>query len=84
MGTIRLTSKRQATFPKALCEELGVAAGDTLRLERVSLGVETVWVLRLDQPDWSWVGAARSWAAGRDHEWDAVEASIELALASEP
>lgn len=84
MSTIRITAKRQATFPKALCEEMGVGPGDVLRLERLTVGDETVWVLRPDRPDWSWLGAAQPWAAGKDHDWEAVDSSIRRALGSKP
>jgi len=46
MSTIRLTAKRQATFPKALCEELNVQPGDSLVVQRSSIEGEDVWVLR--------------------------------------
>ena len=43
MAKITLTAKRQATLPKALCEELGVGPGDKLELERRSVRGEVVW-----------------------------------------
>ncbi|MFP4257559.1 MAG: AbrB/MazE/SpoVT family DNA-binding domain-containing protein [Desulfovermiculus sp.] len=35
--TIKLTSKRQATFPVQLCREIGIQPGDELVLERKEL-----------------------------------------------
>lgn len=74
---IKLTAKRQATFPAAVCRELGVRAGDTLVLERREVDGEPAWVLRKPIPDWSWAGSLREYAAGRSHDWESVERSIE-------
>jgi hypothetical protein len=71
---LRLTTKRQATLPAALCEELGVGPGDH---------GSPAWVLRAAKPDWSWVGAARPWCRGKSHRWDDVERSIERGWAGD-
>lgn len=76
MPKIKLTSKRQATLPAALCQELGVRAGDTLNLERRTVEGETVWVVRGAKPDWSWFGSARGYAAGKTHGWRGIAKSI--------
>jgi bifunctional DNA-binding transcriptional regulator/antitoxin component of YhaV-PrlF toxin-antitoxin module len=76
MPRIKITAKRQATLPKALCRELGVRAGDTLDLVRETLHGESVWVVRSTKPDWSWFGAARRYARGQSHRWREVETSI--------
>jgi len=60
-----ITSKRQATLPAALCEEIGLRPGSRVVLQRRVLDGETVWVLRSRKPDWSWIGAARRYAAMR-------------------
>ena len=44
--TVKLTSKRQATFPVQLCQNLGVKAGDDLVLERKKIGDEIAWLLK--------------------------------------
>jgi len=80
---IRLTSKRQATFPKQVCDALGIGPGDEVTLERRTFDGEIVWVLRPGGPDWSWVGAASVFAEGRSHEWADVEASIAAGAAQE-
>lgn len=80
---IRLTAKRQATLPAALCEELGVGPGDTLTLERRELEGEPVWILRAPKPDWSWLGAARAYAEGKSHDWEEIERSIERGWAGD-
>lgn len=46
MSTFTLTSKRQATFPVAMCEELNIGPGDAVEVESVLLKGEQVWVLR--------------------------------------
>ncbi len=79
---IHLTSKRQATFPKALCEELGIGPGDKVTLERRTVGGETLWVIRSAKPDWSWLGGAGEYAEGKSHAWEDIEESIERAFAT--
>jgi bifunctional DNA-binding transcriptional regulator/antitoxin component of YhaV-PrlF toxin-antitoxin module len=76
MRAMKITSKRQATLPLELCEALGIEAGDTVRLERRMVDGESVWVLRGPQVDWSWFGAARRHARGKDHRWPRVKGSI--------
>jgi len=71
MAKVAITSKRQATLPAALCEELGVGPGDALDVER------RVWVLRGKNLDWSWIGVARQYAKGRSHKLSDVKRSIE-------
>jgi bifunctional DNA-binding transcriptional regulator/antitoxin component of YhaV-PrlF toxin-antitoxin module len=73
---LKITAKRQATLPAALCEELGVGPGDTLTLERHELDGEPVWVLRSPKPDWSWAGSLREYAEGKSHDWADIERSI--------
>jgi bifunctional DNA-binding transcriptional regulator/antitoxin component of YhaV-PrlF toxin-antitoxin module len=75
MATIRLTSKRQATFPKQLCDELKIEPGDELAVNTRVIDGETVWVLRPRSVDWSWVGAL-SVPTNVSHEMEDVRASI--------
>ncbi len=44
--TIKLTSKRQATFPAQLCRELGVKAGEELILERITIEGDINWIIK--------------------------------------
>lgn len=80
---IRITAKRQATLPAALCEELGVGPGDSLELERTEVDGKPAWVLHAPKPDWSWAGALRDRAKGKSHDWARIERSIEEGLAGE-
>ena len=79
MSIIRITSKRQATLPKALCDEMGVQPGDSLSAERLSTEEGDTWVLRpvdsARKP--GWVGSLRRYAAGKSHDMESIRRSIE-------
>jgi bifunctional DNA-binding transcriptional regulator/antitoxin component of YhaV-PrlF toxin-antitoxin module len=79
MSIIRITSKRQATLPKALCDEMGVQPGDSLSVERLSLEEENAWVLRPVESSHKpgWVGSLKRYAAGKAHDMDSIRKSIE-------
>ena len=51
MGTIRLTSKRQATLPRELCEEMHIGPGDLILVEKVEHDGQSVWCLRPSRPE---------------------------------
>ena len=75
--TVKLTSKRQATFPVQLCQDLGVTAGDDLILERKKIGGEIVWLLRpRKKTESKWFGALQKYAAGKDHDMESIRSSI--------
>jgi bifunctional DNA-binding transcriptional regulator/antitoxin component of YhaV-PrlF toxin-antitoxin module len=75
MPTIKLTSKRQATLPKEVCDQLGVNEGDQIALEPRVIGGETVWILRPRSVDWSWIGSVKV-PANASHDMDDVRASV--------
>ena len=75
MPSITLTSKRQATLPKELCEQLHITGGDEINLEPRVIDGETVWILRPKTVDWSWVGSVKV-PPNASHEMDDVRASI--------
>jgi len=78
MAIVKLTSKRQATLPKSLCEEMQVQPGDSLAVDRVELQGAQAWVLRpVRMENLPWVGALRSYAEGKNHDYDAIRRSIE-------
>ena len=81
MRTIKVTSKRQATLPVEVCEELGIGPGDKLQLEPRTEDGERIWILRAPGRNWSWFGAARRYAEGKSHRWDGIEKSIGKAMA---
>ena len=77
ISTIKLTSKRQATFPEAVCESLGVGAGDRLVLTSMIIKGRTVWMIEPPQPDDSaWFGVLHKYVRGRRHDMAAIRASI--------
>jgi len=83
MPAIKLTSKRQATFPVEVCRELNLRPGDLIRLERRVVRGAVLWCLRPGSIDWSWVGAARKYAGGKSHRWSDIEKSISKGVARE-
>jgi len=83
MSVIKLTSKRQATFPAELCRQLGVGPGDSLILEAVDHDSKPVWILRpahRERP--SWLGRLKRYARNAGEPWsrerhgDAVERAM--------
>jgi AbrB family looped-hinge helix DNA binding protein len=77
MPTITLTAKRQATFPKEVCEELHIEPGDRLNIERQVIGGESVWILRPGKVDWSWMGSVPV-SEATSHDMDNIRESIAL------
>ena len=77
MPTIKLSSKRQATFPRAVCEELDLRPGDTVDLEPRDIDGARVWVLRPHhRPGTRWFGSLRRYAQGKPHGMAAIRKSI--------
>jgi len=75
--TVKLTSKRQATFPVQLCQELGVTAGDKLILERKKIDGEIAWLLKpRKKTNSKWFGALQRYATGKDHDMESIRSSI--------
>ncbi len=75
--TIRLTSKRQATFPVQLCRELGVKAGEELILERRKIEGDTAWIIRpKKQIEKKWFSGLKKYAQGKDHNLESIRVSI--------
>jgi bifunctional DNA-binding transcriptional regulator/antitoxin component of YhaV-PrlF toxin-antitoxin module len=76
--TIKLTAKRQATFPAKLCRDLGLRPGDRLALERREVDGMAAWVMRPISGDRnsSWFGALRPFASGKSHAMDEIRQSI--------
>ena len=79
--TIRLTSKRQATFPVQLCRELGIEAGDDLILERKKIGKDFAWILKPKKNIKSkWFASLRKYAKDKDNSMETIRASIGKSL----
>ncbi len=84
MAVIRLTTKRQATLPRELCEELRVRAGDSLVVEARVVGSERVWLLKpAPAAEPRWFARLRRYGRGKRHDLDAVRRSVEKARRDE-
>ena len=60
---VKLTSKRQATFPVSICRELGLHPGDEIELEPHLEENRRYWTLRKSAaPAPSWLGILRAYA----------------------
>ncbi len=75
---IKLTSKRQATFPAEVCRDMGLHAGDRIALERREIGGAPAWVMRpvREYKTPPWFGALRAFAPGRSHAMNDIRRSI--------
>jgi bifunctional DNA-binding transcriptional regulator/antitoxin component of YhaV-PrlF toxin-antitoxin module len=70
MASIKLTSKRQATFPVEVCRQLGVCPGDSLELAAICHDSETVWILKpAKQRCPSWLGRLRKYVQPAREPW---------------
>jgi bifunctional DNA-binding transcriptional regulator/antitoxin component of YhaV-PrlF toxin-antitoxin module len=80
MTTIKLTAKRQATFPQSLCKELNLEPGDAIGVQKRIVGGKAVWCLeRISEPDLSWMGRFRKKARGKVHDMESIERSVQRA-----
>lgn len=81
---IKLSSKRQATFPKQVCESLGLQPGDEILLDHRMEPDGEVWLLKPAEPESrSWLGSLRDYAVDKPHNMDAVRRSIARGRGSE-
>lgn len=76
--TIKLTAKRQATFPAELCHDLDLRPGDRLALERREVDGAPAWIMRPASAGKtsSWFGALRSFASGKSHAMEDIRQSV--------
>ncbi len=78
MSYIKITSKRQATLPKALCEELNVEPGDNLMVVRKTFEGQTFWCLQPVQGVATpWFGSLNKYAIGKSHDLDDIRESLD-------
>jgi len=74
---LKMTTKRQVTFPVEVCEALNLAPGDEVILVSQECQGEPVWILRSSKrPDRSWMYGLRKYARGREHSLAAIRESI--------
>ena len=76
MSTIKMTAKRQATFPTELCEDMKIGPGDELIVEHKLIKGELVWVLKPRENKLEWMGALKKYAQNKSHEMDNIRRSI--------
>ena len=75
--TIKLTSKRQATFPAQLCRELGVKAGEELILERKKIEGDVVWIIKpKKRVNTKWFSGLKKYAQDKNHDMESIRSSI--------
>jgi bifunctional DNA-binding transcriptional regulator/antitoxin component of YhaV-PrlF toxin-antitoxin module len=76
--TIKLTSKRQATFPHEVCKNLGLQPGDEIELIPRMEDGEQVWMLhKRVAPARPWIGSLSAFAQNvDDHSMEAIRTSI--------
>ena len=80
MTRIRLTTKRQATLPSQLCDELRVRPGDSLLVDARVVDGERVWLLKpADAVETPWFARLRRYAKGKRHDLASVRRSVEKA-----
>lgn len=76
---LKMTAKRQVTFPAAVCETLAVYPGDTLVLREEQAEGRRVWMIEAEpQPDRArWMGALRPYAAHKaSHALSDIRAAV--------
>lgn len=80
---IKMTTKRQATFPKRLCEEMRLEPGHAIQVKPAMLDGQRVWVLSpsLEPPAMSWVGALRRYSGAETPSMTTVRTRIKEAMA---
>lgn len=70
MTTIKLTAKRQATFPSEVCDALGVKPGDRIALHAQTQKGERVWVLKpVRAPKRPWLFSLAKYARNASRPW---------------
>ncbi len=84
MLNIKVSSKRQVTFPSHVCESLGIYPGDQIRLDRKVENNREVWVLVPEKtPIRPWFGNLRKYAERKPHDMEHIRNSIAAKRSSE-
>ena len=77
MLKVKLSSKRQATFPRGVCESLGLEPGDEIVLEPTIIDGEENWTLRPAKArQRPWLHRLNRYAEGKDHSIESIRTSI--------
>lgn len=77
-STIKLTAKRQATFPKELCDDMDLKPGDTIRLDKRTINGETLYCIHPVKKDETpaWFGVFNAYAKGKSPRMADIRESI--------
>jgi bifunctional DNA-binding transcriptional regulator/antitoxin component of YhaV-PrlF toxin-antitoxin module len=78
MLKVKVSSKRQVTFPRRVCESLGIVPGDELILDHQSGSDQEVWTLRpATSSRRPWLGRLSAYAEGKPHDMASIRQSVE-------
>ena len=80
MPTLKMTAKRQVTFPAQVCKDLGLQPGALLNLEKRTIEDQPVWVLRPRKANISWFGSLKKYATNENHDLEDIRNSIGQAI----
>jgi len=84
MLKIKMSSKRQATFPKHVCDALGIQPGDDILLDRINEADREVWFMKpVKEHARPWFGCLSDYACGKDHEMKTIRKSIAAGRSSD-
>ena len=77
-ASVKLTSKRQVTFPVEVCERLGIEPGDMIDLIPQVENGEQYWLLQKRKiPVRPWLGTLKKYAQNvSDHSIEGIRESI--------
>ena len=77
MQTLKMTTKRQVTFPVKTCEELNIKPGESIMIEKRKIDGAPAWVLLPpDQIDTQWFGAFKNYSKGKSNKISDIRNSI--------
>ncbi len=77
MQALKMTTKRQVTFPVKTCEELNIKPGESIMLEKRKIDGAPAWVLLPSkQVNTQWFGAFKNYAEGKSNEINDIRNSI--------
>ena len=77
MAVLKMTSKRQVTFPVSVCHELNLKEGQSIRLEKHLVDGATAWLLRTTHSESdTWYGSLKKYAQGKSHDMEDIRHSI--------
>jgi bifunctional DNA-binding transcriptional regulator/antitoxin component of YhaV-PrlF toxin-antitoxin module len=78
---VKITSKRQATLPRQLCDEMRLSPGDSIEVEPIVHNGERMWVMRpIHDPDLSFFGCLRGHAKKTPVDMDRIRDDIVKAM----